>query len=97
MKKYFLKRSKHITPAKIRKRHESRLKYIKKMEAKSRWMWDNIHKSAHNDLDSLLDDYEALEERYSWAIQLCDDNNMPPWKERYEAEIDIAIKEDHAH
>lgn len=42
----------------------------------------------------LRDKLEALEERYSWAIQLCDDNNMPPWKERYEAEIDKAIRED---
>ena len=52
------------------------------------------HEAAFSDRGVLLKRLEALEERYSWAIQLCDDNNMPPWKERYEAEIDKAIRED---
>ena len=39
--------------------------------------------------------YEALVERHSWAIQLTDDNNMPPWSERLNAMIDRALlKED---
>ena len=46
------------------------------------------------EIDELRRQNQALRERYNWAIQLCDDNNMPPWKERYEAEIDKAILED---